>query len=187
MSGTSRECPAETALSRRSFLSRSAYGIGATALGSLLNPNLLRAAEAPVSGGVIQNFDFPRKARRVIHLCMAGGPSHLETFDFKLKLRELDGKPFPESFTKGQQLAQLQGATLRARGSCFDFSRCGESGQEISDVLPHIQSIADEICIVRSMHTEQINHDPAHAFMNTGSIIKGQAEHGFMVALRVGF
>ena len=121
---------------------------------------------------------LPVKARRVIHLCMAGGPSQFESFDYKPRLKELHGKPFPESFTKGQQLAQLQNMVLKARGPSCGFHRHGQSGQEISDLFPHIAGIADKICIVRSMTTEQINHDPAHAFMNTGSIIKGRPSMG---------
>ncbi|HVV01876.1 MAG TPA: DUF1501 domain-containing protein [Verrucomicrobiae bacterium] len=122
--------------------------------------------------------NFPIRAKRVIHLCMAGGPSHLESFDNKPELKKLDGQPFPESFTKGQQLAQLQGAALKARGPFTTFKKYGKSGQEISNIFPHISGIADDICIVRSMHTEQINHDPAHTFMNTGSRIKGRPSMG---------
>jgi hypothetical protein len=109
---------------------------------------------------------------------MAGGPSQFETFDWKPELKRLDGQPFPESFTRGQQLAQLQGTELRARGPSVEFDKVGKSGQEISRHFPHIARIADEICIIRSMQTEQINHDPAHAFMNSGSIIKGRPSMG---------
>jgi hypothetical protein len=167
-------------INRRTFLTRSAYGLGGLALANLFNPKLL-AGEAPARHGIpgaIQPLHFPPRAKRVIHLCMAGGPSHLESFDNKPRLKELDGKPFPESLTKGQQLAQLQLATLKARGSFVDFAKYGKSGQEISSLFPHIAGMADDICIVRSMHTEQINHDPAHAFMNTGSIIKGRPSMG---------
>lgn len=104
------------------------------------------------------------------------GPISL--FDHKPELDKIDGQAFPESYTRGQELAQRQNVVLKARGSNFNFSRSGKSGQTISDLLPHIQSIADEICIVCSMHTEQINHDPAHAFMNNGSIIKGRPSMG---------
>jgi hypothetical protein len=128
--------------------------------------------------GAVQPLHFPPKAKRVIHLCMAGGPSHLESFDWKPKLKELHGQPFPDSLTKGQQLAQLQNTPLKARGSFVEFAKHGQSGQEISNLFPHIAGIADDICIVRSMHTEQINHDPAHAFMNSGSIIKGRPSMG---------
>ncbi len=121
---------------------------------------------------------FPIKARRVIHLCMAGGPSQFETLDWKPALKKLNGQPFPASLTKGQQLAQLQNMKLIAQGPFTSFRKYGKSGQEISEMLPHIASIADEICIVRSMVTEQINHDPAQAFMNSGSILKGRPSMG---------
>ena len=114
------------------------------------------------------------KAKRIVHLCMAGGPSHLESLDPKPELDRIDGQPFPESFTAGEQLAQLQNAKLLARKSFTKFKKWGESGLEISEVFPHLGSIADDMCIIRSMVTEQINHDTAHAFMNTGSIIKGR-------------
>src|SRR5881628_2002901 len=169
----------QLSVNRRTFLGRSAFGLGGMALGCLLNP-LLRAATAPEGRwrGVIETPHFPARARRVIHLCMAGGPSHLETFDFKPELKKLHGQPFPESFTKGQQLAQLQNTELKARGPFTEFKKYGQSGQEISDLFPNIAGIADDLCIVRSMHTEQINHDPAHAFMNTGTTIKGRPSMG---------
>ena len=110
---------------------------------------------------------FAARAKHVIFLCMAGGPSHLETFDFKPKLAEMDGQPMPESFTAGQPIAQLQGQQLKCLGPQFKFRRHGESGQEISDILPKLAEMADDLCIIRSMHTDQINHDPAHTVMNT--------------------
>ena len=172
----------QRSINRRTFLGRAAYGLGGIALASLLNPRLVGNAAAVEAGehwrGIINPPHFPIRAKRIIHLCMAGGPSHLETLDFKPKLKELHGKPFPESFTKGMQLAQLQNTELKARGPFCEFKKFGQSGQEMSALLPQIGSIADEICIVRSMHTEQINHDPAHAFMNTGSIIKGRPSMG---------
>src|SRR6266481_2395975 len=88
---------------------------------------------------------LPMRAKRVIHLCMAGGPSHLETFDPKPELNRLNGQPFPDSFTKGQQLAQLQNTQLKARGSFVAFKKYGSSGQEISDLFPNIGAIADDI------------------------------------------
>ena len=109
---------------------------------------------------------------------MAGGPSHLETFDFKPKLKELNGKPFPDSFTKGQQLAQLQNTQLKAYGAFCEFKKYGKCGLDVSTLFPNIGSIADDICVIKSMHTEQINHDPAHAFMNSGSQIKGRPSMG---------
>ncbi len=169
-------------INRRTFLSRSAYGLGALALASLLDPGILCGARAATAEdrwrGIVNPPHFPVRAKRIIHLCMAGGPSHLESFDYKPELKRIHGQPFPESFTKGQQLAQLQNTPLKARGPFVDFKKHGQSGQEISDLFPHIAGIADDICIVRSMHTEQINHDPAHAFMNTGTTIKGRPSMG---------
>lgn len=166
---------------RRSFLHQSAYGFGGLALSSLLreanaaNP----APEKPDHWkGALKQAHFPVKAKRVIFLCMAGGPSQFETFDWKPDLKALHDKPFPESFTKGQQLAQLQGAELKARGTFTNFQRHGQSGIEISDLFPEIAKQADRLCVIRSMQTEQINHDTAHAFMNTGSIIKGRPSMG---------
>jgi hypothetical protein len=129
---------------------------------------------------------LPAKAKRVIFLCMAGGPSHLETFDDKPKLRELDGTPMPESLTAGMPIAQLQGKELKCMGSPATFGRHGQSGQRISSYLPHIASVADDIAIVRSMVTEQINHDPAHTFMNTGSILPGRPSMGSWVSYGLG-
>ncbi|HCN28843.1 MAG TPA: sulfatase [Verrucomicrobiales bacterium] len=157
---------------RRAFLTQSAYGLGGMAFASLAD-----AARAGVPG-VLRQPHAPVRAKRVIFLCMAGGPSHLETFDWKPKLKELDGKPFPESFTQGQQLAQLQNTELKARGAFCEFKKWGQSGQEISGLFPNIGGLADDLCIIRSMQTEQINHDTAHAFMNTGSIIKGRPSMG---------
>jgi hypothetical protein len=176
----------QSAIRRRAFLQNSVYGLGGIALARLLEPALGASAagadQTPQTRGrwrgVVNPPHSPLKARRVIHLCMAGGPSQFESLDYKPRLKELHGRPFPESFTKGQQLAQLQNMVLKARGPSCGFRRHGQSGQEISDLFPHIASIADRICIVRSMTTEQINHDPAHAFMNTGSIIKGRPSMG---------
>jgi hypothetical protein len=167
-------------VNRRTFLTQSAYGLGGIAF-ALLQQKLCAAATlAKPEGwnGALKAAHFPVKAKRVIFLCMAGGPSHLETFDWKPELKKLDGQPFPESFTKGQQIAQLQGQELKARGSITTFKKHGQSGIEVSDLFPHLASIADDLCVIRSMQTEQINHDTAHAFMNTGSIIKGRPSMG---------
>jgi hypothetical protein len=126
------------------------------------------------------------KAKRVIFLCMAGGPSHLETFDYKPELAKLDGKPMPESYTEGQPIAQLQGKTLKCQGPLTKFSKYGESGQQISDYLPWHAKMADKICIVKSLVTEQINHDPAHTFMNTGTVISGRPSMGSWINYGLG-
>jgi hypothetical protein len=173
----------QQSIRRRTFLGRSAFGLGSLALAGLLDPNVFAETKtAPAKNdrwrGVVNPPHYPIKAKRVIHLYMAGGPSQFESFDYKPELKRLDGQPFPESLTKGQQIAQLQGAVLKARGPFTNFRKHGASGQEISDLFPHIAEIADELCIIRSMQTEQINHDPAHAFMNSGSIIKGRPSMG---------
>lgn len=164
---------------RRTFLKGMTGGVGSLALGSLMCPDLLAQDEQERWTGVADIVGEPR-CKRVIHLCMAGGPSHLETLDYKPKLAELDGQPMPKSVTEGQQIAQLQGQRdrLKIMGPQHPFTQCGESGQMISDVLPHTQEIADEICIIRSLHTEQINHDPAHTLMNSGTSIPGRPSMG---------
>ena len=117
---------------------------------------------------------------------MAGGPSHLETFDPKPKLAAMHGKPMPESFTKGQQLAQLQGQKLLCFGPQHPFQAFGKERIEICALFPHIGSVIDEICLIRSMTTEAINHDPAHMFMNTGSQIAGRPSMGAWVTYGLG-
>ncbi|MCC6490219.1 MAG: DUF1501 domain-containing protein [Candidatus Hydrogenedentes bacterium] len=171
---------------RRQFLGRAATGIGTVALASLLNPRLLAETPRDTWLGVANPPPMIPRAKRVIHLCMAGGPSHLETFDYKPKLAELHGQPMPESFTKGQPIAQLQGAELKCFGPQHAFQRYGKSGQEISEILPNIAKLADDICIIRSMQTEQINHDPAHTFMNTGTSISGRPSMGSWVLYGLG-
>ena len=126
------------------------------------------------------------KAKRVIFLCMSGGPSHLETFDYKPKLDQMDGKPMPESFTKGQPIAQLQGQALRVLGHQTKFRKYGNSGQYVSDFLPYTSKMVDDIAVIRSMVTEQINHDPAHTFMNTGTVISGRPSMGSWVNYGLG-
>src|SRR5205085_1833407 len=132
-------------INRRTFLGRAAYGLGGLALACLIDPKWARAAETQSANarwkGIVNPTPFPARARRIIHLCMAGGPSHLESFDYKPELKRLDGQPFPESFTKGQQLAQLQNTELKARGPFTEFKKHGESGQEISTLFPHIAGI----------------------------------------------
>jgi hypothetical protein len=168
---------------RRAFLGKASQGLGALALASLLRPSLLQAAPPR---GVLGTLPLPQKAKRVIWLTMAGGPSHLETFDPKPKLGEMHGKPMPESFTKGQQLAQLQGQKLLCFGPQHPFRTFGKNRIEICSLFPHIGSVIDDLCIIRSMTTEAINHDPAHMFMNTGSQIAGRPSMGAWVTYGLG-
>ena len=171
---------------RRAFLGRASQGVGALALANLIKPGLLTAAESTRWPGVVNPLHFPAKAKRVIWLTMAGGPSHLETWDHKPKLAEMHGQPMPESFTKGKQIAQLQGQKLMCYGPQLNFQRFGKMGIELCELFPQIGSIADEICWVRSMTSEAINHDPAHMFMNTGSQIAGRPSMGAWITYGLG-
>ncbi|MEM6259854.1 MAG: DUF1501 domain-containing protein [Planctomycetota bacterium] len=164
---------------RRKFLTSAFGSLGTLALGTMVGPKLMAAPSKPSADtaltealpiGARSFLTHAPKAKRVIHLCMAGGPSHLETFDYKPTLDKMHDQPMPESLTAGQPIAQLQGKALKAFKPQTTFSKCGESGTEIADIFPHIQSIADDICVIKSMRTEQINHDPAHTFFNTGTI-----------------
>jgi len=163
-------------INRRAFLAGSGLSLGSAALNTLM----AKDADQPM-------YLLPKaKAKRVIFLCMAGGPSHLETFDYKPKLDELNGKPMPESFTQGQPIAQLQGKELKVQGHLTKFKKYGKGEQYISDYLPWTAKMADDISIIRSMVTEQINHDPAHTFMNTGSVISGRPSMGSWVNYGLG-
>jgi len=169
-------------LSRRAFLGQGGYGLGALALGSILTDK----SGAPISHDPPRPRPIPARARRVIHLCMAGGISHLESFDNKPELTKMHGQPMPASMTKGQQIAQLQGKALRCLAPQFSFARHGDSGQEISSAFPYLTQVADELCIVRSMVTNQINHDPAHSIMNTGTSIAGRPSMGSWTLYGIG-
>ncbi len=169
--------------SRRSFLGQTSQGVGAVALATMLNSASVQAD--PVRG-VLATLPLPQRAKRVIWLSMAGGPSQLETFDPKPKLAEMHGQPMPESFTKGQQLAQLQGQKLNCFGPQHPFAKFGQNQVEICSLFPQIGSVIDDICLIRSMTTEAINHDPAHMFMNTGSQIAGRPSMGAWVTYGLG-
>jgi hypothetical protein len=174
-------------IARRTFLTGSGVSLGAMALSSLLSRSLLAATSEFKSRGVIQPLHHPPKIKRVIWLYMSGGPSHLETFDYKPQLARRSGEPMPESITSGQPIAQLQGKSqLKILGPLFDFARHGQAGQQVSSALPHIAGVADEICIIRSMVTEAINHDPAHTFMNTGTTISGRPSMGSWLTYGLG-
>ncbi|MGC6427150.1 MAG: DUF1501 domain-containing protein [Akkermansiaceae bacterium] len=160
-------------ISRRQF----STVLSATALSSLLSRDL---SAAPISSPLAP------KAKRVIYLYMAGGPSQFESFDYKPELQKNNGKPIPDSLTKGVKLAFLQHSALKCFGTKAAFKKCGQSGQEISNLLPHLQGIADDLCIIRTQQTDQVNHDPAHAFMNTGTAIAGRPSMGSWLSYGLG-
>jgi hypothetical protein len=164
-------------VARRSFLFNSGVSLGSMALSTLLPRRPAGAAQA--TGGVVNPLHYAPKAKRIIWLYMAGGMTHLDTWDYKPKLAEMHGQPMPESITKGQQIAQLQGAKLNCFGPQHEFRRWGRSGQEFSVIWPQLgEKCADEMCLVRSVFTEAINHDPAHTFMNTGTMVAGRPSMG---------
>jgi hypothetical protein len=166
-----------TRCNRRSFLGQSMAGLGTFALANVLNPQLFAESKVERWPGAIKPH-FKPKIKRVIWLCMAGGPSHLETLDPKPTLAKMNGQPMPESITKGQPIAQLQGAKLTCLGPQHEFKKCGKSGIELSSIFPHLADVADDLCVIRSLKTEAINHDPAHTFMNTGTTISGRPSMG---------
>lgn len=165
-------------IGRRGFLGRASQGVGAYALASMMGSQAEAGPQVERWRGVIQQPHVPPKAKRVIFLVMAGGASHLETFDNKPKLVAMNGQPMPESYTKGQPIAQLQGKKLTCLAPQHPFIKAGESGNEVASIFPHLATVGDELCIIRSLKTEAINHDPAHTFMNTGTTISGRPSMG---------
>ena len=165
-------------MSRRHFLSSFGMGLGSIALSSLLKPEALLGATN--SRGSLSTSHFPPKAKRIIYLFQSGGPSQLDLYDPKPTLIKKHGTELPEEIRQGQRLTAMSGnqASLPLAGSPFKFNPHGQSGIEISDALPHISSIADDICLVRSMHTEAINHGPGVTHMQTGSQFPGRPSIG---------
>ena len=165
---------------RRDFLSRTSLGLGAVALGGLLNPG------AAFAGG--DELHFPPKAKRIIYLFQNGGPSQIELLDHKPVLENRNGEELPDSVRNGQRLTGMTSGqtSFPLAGSRYSFARHGESGSAISELLPYTARIADELCIVRSMHTEAINHDPAITFFQTGSQQSGRPSIGSWVSYGLG-
>jgi hypothetical protein len=181
----------QDALNRRTFLQRTALGLGATALGSLLDSETLGAAltaPAQKNGALPGLPHFAPKAKRIIYLFQNGAPSQIDLFDPKPFLDQVHGIDLPESVRKGQRLTTMtsgQKAFPVAR-SLFKFEQYGQSGAWFSEVIPHTAKIADELCVIRSMHTEAINHDPAVTFIQTGSQQAGRPCMGAWMAYGLG-
>jgi len=165
-------------MSRRGFLNSFGMGLGGIALGSLLKPDALLGATT--GRGALGAAHFAPKAKRVIYLFQSGGPSQLDLYDPKPTLIEKHGTELPEEIRQGQRLTAMSGnqASLPLAGSPFKFVPHGQSGLQISDALPHISGIADDLCLVRSMHTEAINHGPGVTHMQTGSQFPGRPSIG---------
>ncbi len=184
-------------LSRRAVLNRFGLGLGGIALADLVNPPRTSAVsvidprhqagqpgELPLPPGL----HFAPRAKRVIYLFMAGGPSQIETFDDKPVLRTRNGEQLPDSVRQGQRLTGMSGnqSSLPLAGSQFGFSQHGSDGTWVSDLLPHTARVVDQLCIVRSMYTDAINHDPAITFLQTGSQIAGRPSIGAWVHYGLG-
>jgi hypothetical protein len=169
-------------ISRREFLGRSGYGLGSFALATLLG------GEAKAESGILGQPHFAPKARRIISLFMAGGPSQFETLDYKPELRRRNGEDLPESIRNGQRLTGMSGfqSRLPLAGSAFKFAQHGKSGAWVSELLPHTAKIVDELCIIRSLHTEHINHDPAITFCQTGHQLPGRPSMGSWLSYGLG-
>ena len=161
-----------TQLTRRHFFKQTGFGLGAMALASLANDQFWAAPIAP-------------RAKRIIYLFMAGGPSQLDMFDHKPTLNRYDGQPIPDEFIKGERFAFIQG-TPRLLGSPFQFQKYGQSGQEMSNLMPGLAKHADDIAIIRSMKTTQFNHAPAQIMMNTGHQIVGRPSMGAWMSYGLG-
>ena len=170
------------ALTRRHFFSRSSTGLGIAALASLLSE------DAKASGGLPGLPHFPPTAKRVIYLFQHGAPSQIDLFDYKPNLAEIRGTDLPDSVRKGQRLTGMTAYQTKfpTAPSIFRFDRCGDSGIELSELLPYTQKIASQMCLIRSLQTDAINHDPAVTFFQTGFQLAGRPSIGAWISYGLG-
>jgi hypothetical protein len=176
-------------LTRRQFFGRTAAGIGTAALASLLNPGLFaQAATVASNHGVLGAPHFAPRAKRVIYLFMSGGPSHIDLFDYKPALQKLGGTELPGSVRMGQRITGMTSGqkSFPCAAPLFKFSRHGQAGTWMSELIPHMGTIADDICVIKSMHTEAINHDPATTYIMTGSQQPGRPSAGAWLTYGLG-
>jgi hypothetical protein len=170
-------------LTRRYFFKQAAgFGIGSVALDALINDKLFAAS---LNNDQPRATHFAPKAKHIIYLFMAGAPSQLDLFDYKPALTKYNGQDCPQEYLKGERFAFIKG-TPKLLGTPFEFKKHGQSGQEISNLLPHLARQADDIAIIRSMHTTQFNHAPAQIFMNTGHQIVGRPSMGSWMTYGLG-
>ena len=167
-----------TGVSRREWLGRCGYGLGALALGDLMRHE--GSGAQPALRGVLDAAHYPPRAKRVIFLFQSGGPSQLETFDYKPLLEKRHGEQLPDSVRQGQRLTGMSAfqTAIPLAQSIYKFSRHGSCGAWVSELLPHTAKVVDELCFVRSVFTEAINHDPAITFFQTGSQLAGRPSIG---------
>jgi hypothetical protein len=173
------------ALTRRQFFGTTSTGLGVAALSSLLSDDLLAQADL---GGLPGLPHFAPRAKRVIYLFQFGGPSQIDLFDPKPELEKLQGKELPGSIRMGQRLTTMTAgqSSFPVARSIFKFAQRGKSGAWISDLLPHTTKVADELCFIRSMHTDQINHDPGITFLQTGFQLAGRPSIGSWLSYGLG-
>ncbi|MGI9429155.1 MAG: DUF1501 domain-containing protein, partial [Bythopirellula sp.] len=173
-------------LNRRHFLSRSGTAIGATALQALFGASAAEAARRPASKRATMGL-APR-AKRVIYMFQSGAPSQFETFDYKPKLDAMTGQDLPDSIRQGQRLTTMTSgqSAFPIAHSIFDFAQHGQSGAWVSELLPYTAGVADELCFIKSLHTDAINHDPAITFCQTGFQLAGRPSLGAWVAYGLG-
>ena len=175
---------------RRHFFQDCGVGLGKIALGSLLAGSTLGSSSLADEQKLTSPFapkptHFAAKAKRVIYLFMAGAPSQLELFDYKPKLKELEGKPIPPSVIKGQRYAFIQ-PNAAVLGPRFKFKQHGQSGQHLSEMLPKLAEIVDDVTFIKSMKTDHFNHSPAQLFVNTGSGVPGRPSMGSWLSYGIG-
>jgi hypothetical protein len=173
-------------LNRRSFLAKASMGLGTLALGSLLGPQKLFSGDDP--RGILKAPHIPPKAKRVVYLFQSGGPSQLELFDYKPMLQKMHGQDLPDSVRKGQRLTGMSAgqSALPLVGSPYKFAQHGKSGAFVSELMPYTGGVADELCFIKSMYTEQINHDPALTFFQTGHQLAGRPSIGSWISYGLG-
>ena len=179
-----------TAQSRRQFLEKATLGFGSLALGSLLNPvpSLGGTSSPTLGGGILGQGHFPAKAKRVIYLFQSGGPSQIETFDFKPSLRKWHGQEIPDTIRGTQRNSGMVAnqSTFPLVESIFDFRQYGQSGTWVSELMPYTSQVVDELCVVKSMYTDAINHEPAVMFVQTGSQQSGRPSIGSWLSYGLG-
>src|SRR5438309_3968337 len=172
-------------ITRRYFFKECAVGVGGLALASLLDAKVLANAKPQAGLLAPKPPHFAPKATRVIHLFMAGAPSQLDLFDFKPKLVQYEGKPIPPEVIGGQRYAFIR-SDAAVLGPRFKFAKHGRCGAELSEMLPHLAKIVDEIAIIKSARTDQLNHAPAQIFLNTGFAQPGRPSLGSWVVYGLG-
>ena len=177
-------------LNRRHFFGRTATGIGTAALASLLNERLFAASLDPTTKphGTLNAFHFAPKAKHIIYLFMSGGPSHIDLFDYKPALKQHHGEELPTTVRMGQRITGMTAGqkSFPCVAPMFDFKQHGQCGGWVSELLPNVASIVDDLAIIRSMHTEAINHDPATTYIMTGAQQPGRPSLGGWLSYGIG-